>query len=238
MRFQLFGLFFCVLALHGQTPLGTVSGLAVDASGGAVAAASVTLTNNDTGVRRTAATNASARLRLPGPPARHLSTGSRRQGLPPNRNPRLRRRGLPHRPPGLQVRDLPPPPKSSSRKPHPPSCSSVPRGGQQPGAPPIIETPTTSAASPEFRRFRPYLEHPAVDRTQRRSGGQWRRVADTGAGATSVKVKVDGIETTFGNFGSPDNVSQPFGRGHSGIHRQPSHDARRVWRHGHDHHRH
>ena len=65
MRFQLFGLFFCVLVLHGQTPLGTVSGLAVDASGGAVTAASVTLTNNDTGVRRTATTNSSGAYAFP-----------------------------------------------------------------------------------------------------------------------------------------------------------------------------
>ena len=65
MRFQLFGLFFCILVLHGQTPLGTVSGLAVDASEGAVAAASVTLTNNDTGVRRTAATNTSGAYAFP-----------------------------------------------------------------------------------------------------------------------------------------------------------------------------
>ena len=38
------------------------------------------------------------------------------------------------------------------------------------------------------------------------NGAKW---LTPGAGATSVKVKVDGIETTFGNFGSPDNVSQP-----------------------------
>src|ERR1700722_20889611 len=38
------------------------------------------------------------------------------------------------------------------------------------------------------------------------NGAKW---LTPGAGANSVKVKVDGIETTFGNFGSPDNVSQP-----------------------------
>jgi hypothetical protein len=35
------------------------------------------------------------------------------------------------------------------------------------------------------------------------NGAKW---LTPGAGASSVKVKVDGIETTFGNFGSPDNV--------------------------------
>ena len=38
------------------------------------------------------------------------------------------------------------------------------------------------------------------------NGAKW---LTPGAGASSIKVKVDGIETTFGNFGSPDNVSQP-----------------------------
>src|SRR5581483_2480032 len=37
-------------------------------------------------------------------------------------------------------------------------------------------------------------------------GAKWLTPGGT-AGAT--KVKVDGIETMFGNFGSPDNVSQP-----------------------------
>src|SRR6188474_3258852 len=59
MRFLLSALFLCALILHGQTPLGTVSGLATDASGAAVVSGSVTLTNNDTGVRRASATNES-----------------------------------------------------------------------------------------------------------------------------------------------------------------------------------
>jgi outer membrane receptor protein involved in Fe transport len=38
------------------------------------------------------------------------------------------------------------------------------------------------------------------------AGAAW---VTPGAGANSVKTKVDGIETNFGNFGSPDPVSQP-----------------------------
>src|ERR1035437_6983298 len=68
MRFQPFALIVCALVLHGQTPLGTVSGLAVDASGGAVAAASVTLTNNDTGGRRSPAANTRGAPAVPHPP--------------------------------------------------------------------------------------------------------------------------------------------------------------------------
>jgi len=38
------------------------------------------------------------------------------------------------------------------------------------------------------------------------AGAAW---VTPGAGANSVKTKVDGIETNFGNFGTPDPVSQP-----------------------------
>src|SRR5450631_1548169 len=83
MRFQPFALFLCVLALYGQTPLGTVSGLAIDASGGAVTAASVTLTNNDTGVRRTAATNGGGAYAFPDLPPGTYRLGADAKGFRP-----------------------------------------------------------------------------------------------------------------------------------------------------------
>ena len=83
MRFQAFAVFSCVLIMHGQTPLGTVSGLAVDASGGAVTAASVTLTNNDTGVRRTTATNSSGAYAFPGLPPGTYRLGADAKGFRP-----------------------------------------------------------------------------------------------------------------------------------------------------------
>ena len=81
MRFQPFALIVCALVLHGQTPLGTVSGLAVDASGGAVAAASVTLTNNDTGVRRSTATNSSGAYAFPDLPPGTYRLGADAKGF-------------------------------------------------------------------------------------------------------------------------------------------------------------
>ena len=50
---------------HAQTPLGTVTGLATDPSGGSVPNASVSLTNQDTGVRRAASTNTSGAYSFP-----------------------------------------------------------------------------------------------------------------------------------------------------------------------------
>ena len=65
MRFWLFTIFLGVFDLCAQTPLGTVSGLAIDASGGAVTLAPVTLYNNDSGVRRSTATNPSGAYAFP-----------------------------------------------------------------------------------------------------------------------------------------------------------------------------
>ena len=74
----------------------------------------------------------------------------------------------------------------------------------------IIETPTNlrsvsknSGDSGLISGIMP-LTVPGV--VQVGNGAKW---LTPGAGASSTKVKVDGIETTFGNFGSPDNVSQP-----------------------------
>src|ERR1017187_3505870 len=83
MRFLPLAVLLCVLALHGQTPLGTVSGLAVDASGGAITAASVTLTNNDTGVRRSAATNSTGAYAFPGLPPGTYRLGAAAKGFRP-----------------------------------------------------------------------------------------------------------------------------------------------------------
>src|SRR5258707_3242427 len=80
MRFRLFALCFCVFTVNGQTPLGTVTGLATDASGGAIAGATISLTNNDTGVRLTAATNSSGAYVFAG-----LPPGPYRLGASANR---------------------------------------------------------------------------------------------------------------------------------------------------------
>src|ERR1035438_4847159 len=83
MRFWLFAIFFWVFVVHAQTPLGTVSGLAIDASGGAVTAASVTLTNNDTGVRRSTVTNPSGAYAFPDLPPGTYRLGADAKGFRP-----------------------------------------------------------------------------------------------------------------------------------------------------------
>ena len=65
MRTALIVLGVLAIGAHAQTPLGTVTGLATDPSGGSVPNASVTLTNQDTGVRRAASTNTSGAYSFP-----------------------------------------------------------------------------------------------------------------------------------------------------------------------------
>src|SRR5882762_3220089 len=51
-----------------QTPLATVTGLSTDPSGSAVTSATITLTNKDTGVQRTAKTNQTGAYSFPNLP--------------------------------------------------------------------------------------------------------------------------------------------------------------------------
>ena len=83
MRSALFVLFVSAFLGQAQTPLGTVTGLATDASGGVVPGASVTLTNKDTGVRRTAATNATGAYSFPDLPPGTYRLGADAKGFRP-----------------------------------------------------------------------------------------------------------------------------------------------------------
>jgi len=65
MRLAPIILFVCAFGLRAQTPLGAVTGLATDASGAAVPNAALALTNETTGVKRAAATNAAGAYSFP-----------------------------------------------------------------------------------------------------------------------------------------------------------------------------
>ena len=179
MRLQLFGLFFCILVLHGQTPLGTVSGLAVDASGGAVAAASVTLTNNDTGVRRTATTNTSGAYAFPDLPPGTYRLGADAKGFRP-----IETRAFAVEAYRTVRQDFKFEIASTSTEVVVTEAASAVVQLESPAvgsslAPAADHRDAHQPAQrlQEFRRFRTHLEHPTVDRPRRRPGGQWREVA-------------------------------------------------------------
>jgi hypothetical protein len=211
MRFCLIALLFCVLIVYAQTPLGTVTGLAVDASGGAVAAASVTLTDNDTGVRRSAQTNASGAYSFP-----DLPPGTYRLGASASGFRALETRAFPVEAYRTVRQDLKFEVASASTEVVVTDAASTvvqlesPAVGSGLAPRQIIETPTNlrsvSKNSGDSGLISGILPLTVPGVVQVGNGAKW---LTPGAGASSVKVKVDGIETTFGNFGSPDNVSQP-----------------------------
>ena len=211
MRFRLFALCLCVFTLCGQTPLGTVTGLATDVSGGAVAGASITLTSNDTGVRLSAATNASGVYLFADLPPGTYRLGANAKGFRP-----IETRAFSLEAYRTVRQDLHFEVASASTEVVVTDAASAVVELETPAVADglltrqIIEVPTNlrsvsknSGDSGLISAIMP-LTVPGV--VQVGNGAKW---LTPGAGASSVKVKVDGIETTFGNFGSPDNVSQP-----------------------------
>jgi hypothetical protein len=211
MRKALIFFWAASVAIYAQTPLGTVSGLALDPSGAAVPHAAVSLTSDDTGVRRTAITNEAGAYSFP-----NLPPGTYRLGVEAKGFRQLETGAFPvdayrHVRQDLKlelaaastevvVADV----VSPVIQVETPAVGSALLGRQ------IIELPTNlrsvsknSGDSGLISAIMP-LTVPGV--VQVGNGAKW---LTPGAGASSTKVKVDGIETTFGNFGSPDNVSQP-----------------------------
>src|SRR6185295_7877832 len=83
MRLALFVLFFVALCAPAQTPLGTVTGLAVDPSGAAIPNASVTLTSEGTGLKRTSSTNNTGAYSFPDLPPGLYRMGADSKGFRP-----------------------------------------------------------------------------------------------------------------------------------------------------------
>ena len=208
MRLAPLVLFVSVLFLHAQTPLGTVTGIATDPSGAVVPNATITLTAQETGVKHTTVTNGAGAYTLPDiPPGTYKLTaeakGFRTFGVQPFTLDAFRtvrvdiRFELTGDAVELNV-------SAEAIQTESPAVSADLQSRE------IVELPTNlrsvsknSGDSGLISGIMP-LTVPGV--VQVGNGAKW---LTPGAGANSMKVKVDGIETTFGNFGSPDNVSQP-----------------------------
>ena len=210
MRAALF-LLFAVSTAFPQTPLGTVTGLAIDPSGAVVPSASVKLTSEDTGVARTTSTNNAGAYSFPDLPPGPYRLAADAKGFRPLETRVLSvaayatvRQDLHLEVASATSEVLVTDVASTVVQIDTPSVSSGLLARQ------ILDLPTNlrsvsknSGDSGLISAIMP-LTVPGV--VQVGNGAKW---LTPGAGASSTKVKVDGIETTFGNFGSPDNVSQP-----------------------------
>jgi len=201
----------CALA---QSPLGAVTGLATDPSGAAVPNASVKLASVQTGVERETQTNARGAYLFPNLLPGSYKVTAQAAGFQPIEIKafavdayRTLRQDLKF---ALQA--------AASAVTVSDSVSEViqmetPSINTRLGRKQLIELPTnvrgidnrpnSAGDSGVIFTLMP-LTIPGV--VQVANGAKW---LTPGANATGMRLEVDGIETNFGNFGSPDPVSQP-----------------------------
>jgi hypothetical protein len=198
-------------AVFGQSPLGTVTGVAVDPSGAPIPNAGVALTNLDTGVKRDVETNHAGVYSFPNlPPGKYQLTaeskGFKRFETVPFELQAFRtvRQDL-----RFELA------AASAEVTVSEAAATVlqldtPAINQDLTRKQILELPTNlrsvynnAGDSGLTSQILP-MTVPGV--VQVGAGAAW---LVPGSRANGVKLRVDGIETTFGNFGSPDPVSQP-----------------------------
>ncbi|MBL8233888.1 MAG: carboxypeptidase regulatory-like domain-containing protein, partial [Bryobacterales bacterium] len=205
-------LFFCLsFTLAAQSPLGTVTGLAVDPGLSAVPNATVKLRSIDTGVERELTTNATGAYTFPNlAPGRYKLSASA-SGFRSLETQefvvaayRTVRQDLRFELAANVTEVTVTGGISAVVQTESPSISASLSSKQ------ILELPTNlrsvfnNAGDSGLIFSMMPLTIPGV--VQVGAGAAW---LVPGSGANGVRLKVDGIETNFGNFGGPDPVSQP-----------------------------
>jgi hypothetical protein len=200
-----------VSLIQAQTPLGTVTGLATDPSGSAIANATIELTNKGTGVKLTTKSNGSGAYSLPNLAPGTYSLSAEAPGFKkievedfPLLAFRTARQDLKFAVAGVASDVTVEASSSTVIQVDTPSISSTLLHKQ------IVELPTNLRSvmknSGDSGLISGIMAITVPGVQQVGSGASW---ISPGAQAVGLKVKVDGIETTFGNFGYVDNVSQP-----------------------------
>ena len=199
------------LSLSAQSPLGNVTGLATDPAGAAVPGVTVTLTSADTGVRRDVSTNSTGNYVFPNLQPGRYSLSAAARGFKKLDIPEFSLAAY------KTIRqDLPLTLESSTTEITVTESASTVIATDTPSVTAglttkqILELPTNlrsvynnSGDSGLIANIMP-LTIPGV--VQMGAGAYW---LVPGGGPNGTRLKVDGIETNFGNFGSPDPVSQP-----------------------------
>jgi hypothetical protein len=204
--------FLCLcLALAAQSPLGTVTGLAVDPGLAAIPNATVKLLSIDTGVERELITNATGAYTFPNLPPGRYKLSATAAGFRPIETQefilaayRTVRQDLRFELASNVTEVTVTGGISAVVQTESPSISASLSSKQ------ILELPTNlrsvfnNAGDSGLIFSMMPLTIPGV--VQVGAGAAW---LVPGSGANGVRLKVDGIETNFGNFGGPDPVSQP-----------------------------
>jgi len=198
-------------AAFGQSPLASITGLALDPSGAPVPDARVELENTATGVRQETRTNATGLYVFP-----NLAPGVYRLSAEAAGFRRFEAGGIEAAAYRTVRQDVRFELASQAAEvtvtaaASPVVQSETPGVGVQLDSRLILELPTNlrsvynnAGDSGLIANLMP-LTVPGV--VQMGNGAYWM---SPGAGPNGLRVKVDGIDTTFGDFGSPDPVSQP-----------------------------
>lgn len=204
-------LFLLSFPMLAQSPLGSLTGLATDPSGAAVPNAAVTLTSVSTGVVRETRTNPSGNYVFPNLPPGEYKLSASAQGFN-----------------AIQIDSIPLAAFQTFRQDLRFTLASAATAVTVTGAAPVaIQTETPSVVA--GLSTRQILELPTNLRSVYNNSGDSGLIANImpltipgvvqmgsgaywmvpGSGPNGLRLKVDGIDTTFGNFGSPDPVSQP-----------------------------
>lgn len=213
ITFETSGFFVVLLsaAAWAQSPLGVVTGLVADPSGMPVPGAAVVLENTATGARLEARTNAAGNYAFV-----NLTPGVYRLSAEAQGFRRFEASGIEvaaYRTVRQEVRfEL---------------ASTTAEVTVTAAASPVVQSETPSALSQLTGRL--VIEMPTNLRSVYNNAGDSGLIANLmplavpgvvqmgsgaywmspGAGPNGLRLKVDGVDTTFGNFGSPDPVSQP-----------------------------
>lgn len=208
---RIFALWMWAACAAAQSPLGSVTGLALDPSGAPVPDAKVMLENRATGARWEAATNASGNYVFPNLPPGEYALAAEARGFK-----------------RIEVEPLAVAAFRSVRQDlRFEIAAAAAEVTVSAAASPVVEAETPSVAV--SLSARQILELPSNLRSVYNNAGDSGLIANLmplavpgvvqmgsgaywmvpGSGPNGLRLKVDGIHTNFGNFGSPDPVSQP-----------------------------
>ena len=212
MLIRVFLAAFCLSAISfAQSPLGTVTGVAIDPSGAPVPNATVTLKNQDTGITREVKSNAAGVYAFPNLAPGHYKLTAEAQGfrafetvvfeVAAFRTVRQDLRfELAAATSEVTVSDA----AATILQIDTPAIDESLNRMQILNLPTNLRSVYNNAGDSGLTAQVLPLTIPGV--VQVGAGAAWLAA---GSRANGVKLRVDGIETTFGNFGLPDPVSQP-----------------------------
>lgn len=207
----LFAFCLSLSLLSAQSPLGTVTGVASDATGAPIPGAAITVTSQETGVAVETASNEEGVYSFPNLRPGSYKISAAAKGMRPFETVvfpvaafRTLRQDLRFEVQSAATEITVSDAVATVIQTESPAISNTLTARQIVDLPTNLRSIYNNAGDSGLIFTMMPLTIPGV--VQVGAGAAW---LTPGAGANGVRLKVDGIDTTFGNFGGPDPVSQP-----------------------------